>query len=258
MLKFLILGEILTIIESDIIFLTAKFNYLLKIANKNYKFKDFSWKFQTKENKISKILMSLALLIPGINLLIAIFKSKEIKNYPLDIAENSELIIPMTENEKETYQKLNNKIAKIIFLKHLTKQIKSEENNYPKVISLYQEELKPLNYTLNEVKRLNSVTNCSYRLGRINGKNIAIIGIPNPQEIISKIEIPTEEGNMIYNYIPISEIEAEGQVFSVYPFNNSNKEFQEIIEDIKAKRIPFLPIIDLDREDISLTRVRKK
>lgn len=143
--------------------------------------------------------------------------------------EIKKCLIPMPEPEKEKYAHLTNKFLKLKW---------ATFTDY-KLTSLCYEKLMPLNYTLDEVKRLNEATTYSYRIGISNGKNIAIIGIPNPNGVIKRIRSKEDNYNTIHMYENITEQEAKKLTFTVYPFTmykETQSEVEKVIQKIKQDR----------------------
>ena len=98
----------------------------------------------------------------------------------------------------------------------------------------------PLDYTLDEVKRLNEATTYSYRIGKIDGKNVAVIGIPNPDSPVSKIQFKAEDYKITHTYEKMTEEEAQDKTFIVYPFTtheDTQADVNKIIKEIKQSRI---------------------
>ncbi len=113
-------------------------------------------------------------------------------------------------------------------------------------ITLFNEPL-PLDYTLDEVKELNELlTTYSYRIGKIDGKNIAIIGVKETDDspIITRIKFTNEDYNITHTYENMTEEEAQYKTFTVYPLTTAyslpqvaNSEIQKAMEYIEQSRI---------------------
>lgn len=247
-----IIGELASITITQIIELNTEINSLLEIAKNGYKID--KKKFEEEKNKLTKeknLLDTILLYIPGINILHAEIKhiiSKKTIFNP-DNPEIQKILVPMTDKEKEQYAKIKEKSQKIIFIAFcMEKNNKEDEllfiNKHPLIIKKYSqitldyEPLLPLAYTLDEVKKLNTATTYSYRIGRIDGRNVAIIGIPNSQIQVNSIEFKTNEYSATYDYEEMSEEQAQNTTFIVYPYSTYKKEeVQEAIEEIRRNRI---------------------
>ena len=251
-----IFGELGTIAGSFYIMINGTINYMLEIAKKGYKFKKNELEEYINNNKNKEqangfeIALRLVLfLIPGVNLLNAIINSHKMKTIILNDPTIKEFLIPMTDKEKEQYSKMKGKIEKLKFTSVISGKENDDEEffgfigNQAIVVdhgltSIYNEKLLPLDYTLDEVKELNEATTYSYRIGTIGGKNIAIIGIPNPDSPVKRIQFKSEDYKMTHTYNIMTEEEAQDKKFIVYPYTTHNEEeVQKIIEKIKQDRI---------------------
>lgn len=242
-----IVGELASIIGSVAIYLNASFNSILEISNNGYKIeksvldklkkKQFEEKKQ-KSNLADKILETVLLLVPGVNLINASIKSAKVKKMVMNDQEIKENIVPMTEEEKEQYAKMEGKIQKLMFTAFIESKETDEEflgfnGKRPIVIDqgltfLDYEKLMPLNYTLNEVKRLNEAT----------GEKIV-----NFNQLLSiytrHLFAPTSEINEILNFIT----KGEKDIDLVY----------DLIKKYIDNKYPFLSKIDIT--DLNINNV---
>lgn len=251
-----IFGELGTIAGSFYIMINGMINPMLEIVKKGYKFKkneldEYLNNNNNKEkaNGFEIALVLVLFLIPGVNLLNAVIKSHKMKTIILNDPTIKKFLIPMTDKEKEQYSKMKGTIEKLKFTAVISGKINDDEEffgfigNQAIVVdhgltSIYNEKLLPLDYTLDEVKELNEATTYSYRIGTIGGKNIAIIGIPNPDSPVKRIQFKSENYKMTHTYNIMTEKEAQDKKFIVYPYTTHNEEeVQKIIEKIKQDRI---------------------
>ena len=252
-----IVGELATVIGSVAIYLNACFNSILEISKNGYKVEingldEFQKKHvegkKQKSNLANKILRAPLLLIPGVNLINASIKGAKVKKTVMNDPQIKEAIVPMTEEEKEQYAKMKGKFEKLMFTAFTASKETDEEflgfnGKRPIVIDqgltfLDCEKLMPLNYTLNEVKRLNEATTCSYRIGKIDDKNVAIIGIPNSNYTVNKIKLKAEGYKISHTYEKMTEEEAKDKTFTVYPFmSETDENVQKVVDEIKQSRI---------------------
>ena len=250
-----IIGEFGTIAGSFYIMINGTINSMLEIAKKGYKYKKneldeyLNNNNKEKANRFEIALRLVLFLIPGVNLLNAIINSHKIKTIMLNDPTIKKFLIPMTDKEKEQYSKMKGKIEKLKFTSVISGKENDDEEffgfigNQAIVVdhgltSIYYEKLLPLDYTLDEVKELNEATTYSYRIGTIGGKNIAIIGIPNPDSPVKRIQFKSEDYKMTHTYNIMTEEEAQDKKFIVYPYTTHNEEeVQKIIEKIKQDRI---------------------
>lgn len=254
-----IVGEITTVIGSVAIAFNAGLDSVLEISKNGYKIDknvlDELQKKQTEEKKqktnlANRVLGTILLLVPGVNLINVSIKGVKLKKSLMNDPQIKEAIVPMTEKEKEQYAKMEGKLQKLTFTAFTTAKENEEEilgfiGKRPIVVdhgltSLYYEELMPLGYTLAEVKRLNEATSYSYRIGKIDGKNVAVIGIPNPDSPVSRIQFKAEDYKITHTYEKITEEEAQDKTFIVYPFtihDDTQADVEKVIKEMKQSRI---------------------
>lgn len=261
-----IVGELATVIGSVVITLNAGLDSILEISKNGYKIeKSVLDEFQKKQaeekkqksNLANKILGTVLLLVPGINLINASVKGAKVKKSVMNDPQIKEAIVPMTEEEKEQYAKMEGKLQKLTFTAFTASKENEEEffgfiGKRPIVVdhgltSLYYEPLMSLDYTLDEVKRLNEATTYSYRIGKIGDKNVAIIGIPNPDSPVSRIQLKSEDYKITHTYEKMTEEEAQDKTFTVYPFmSETDEKVQEVVEEIKQSRIDLATKANLE------------
>ncbi len=252
-----IVGELATVVGSVAITLNGVLDSVLEISKNGYKIdksvldeyeKRQAEQKKEKTNGLKKALGVVLLFVPGVNLLRAGIANIKMKKSVMNDPQIKEALIPMTDREKEQYAKMEGKMQKLTFTAFTTAKENEEEffgfvGKRAIVVdhgltSLYYEELTPLAYTLDEVKKLNEATTYSYRLGKIDGKNVAIIGIPNPDSPVSRIQFKSEDYKITHAYDKMTEEEAQDKTFIVYPFTTHNEEeVQKVIEKIKQFRI---------------------
>lgn len=254
-----IVGELATVIGSVAITLNAGLDSVLEISKNGYKIDanvlDEVQKKQAKEKKqkanlSNRVLGTLLLLVPGVNLINASIKGAKCKKSIMNDPQIQESIVPMTEKEKEQYAKMEGKLQKLTFTAFTSSKENEEEffgfiGKRPivvdhRLITLFYEELMPLDYTLDEVKMLNEATTYSYRIGKIDGKNVAVIGIPNPNSPVSRIQFKAEHYKITHTYEKMAEEEAQDKTFIVYPFTtheDTQAEVEKVVQKIKQSRI---------------------
>lgn len=254
-----IVGELATVVGSVAISFNGAVNSVLEISKNGYKIDksvlDEYQKRQAEEKKektngIKRALGVALLFVPGVNLLRATITNVKMKKSVMNDPQIKEALIPMTDKEKEQYAKMEGKMQKLMFTAFTTAKENEEEffgfvGKRPIVVdhgltSLYYEELMPLAYTLDEVKKLNEATTYSYRIGKIDGKNVAIIGIPNPNSPVSRIQFKAENYKITHTYEKMTEEEAQDKTFTVYPFtthDDTQADVEKVIQEIKQSRI---------------------
>lgn len=254
-----IVGEIASVVGSLALTIDGSIKMTLEMSNMGYKVSKKYWneyqkgKAAARKEKKSRIKGTLGLLlffIPGFNLIQAgliNLKAKRSVRKEIESSELKDALVPMTEEEKEQYKRLKSRKEKLAFTSFIMDKKDSEEflgveGEYlivgtNGVISLDKEALMPLDYTLEEVKKLNAATTFSYRIGKLDDENVAIIGIPNPEYIVRKVERKEESYRVSHTFKEISEEEASRVTFTVYQFNSRNAEkVQEVVEELQKSR----------------------
>ena len=254
-----IIGEVGTIIGSYLLQVRGNDDLLLEILDNGYKLKlneiDANWyqnnniQEEFSEDKFNRILSMLLLLIPGFNIVISIASNKYLKNSVMNSFYARDIITPMTIAEQEQYSKLKNRKEKLSFADLISyenmdgKEFLGMYGDAPiivdnELVHLEFEKL-PLAYTLDEVKELNAINDTNYKIGLLDGRPTAIIGITDYDLSISRVRLKRENYDMIHDYESISEEEAKDKVFAVYPFEKDFEEdisLQERYEEIKKAR----------------------
>ena len=245
-----IVGELITVIGSVAITIHFIIDSVLEIPNNGYKLdKDLLDEKKAKEktqkpNSTKMALTTMLLLAPGINLIYTSIKGVKLKKSIMKDPEMKKYLIPMPEIEKEKYAQLKSKFWKLKWATFA---------DY-KLTSLCYEKLMSLDYTLDEVKRLNEATTYSYRIGKMDGKNIAIIGIPNPNGTIKRIRSKEDNYNTIHMYENMTEEEAKNKTFTVYPFTiyeETQSEVEKVVQEIKQSRIDRAVKANLEEREAS-------
>ena len=250
-------GEIASIIGSSIISVKSITDPILNLQKKGYKldpgamqrFKEKGENEKAEMTNFQKAKSIITFLLPGINLLSATVNYYVIKKQFETDPKLTCAITKMTDKEKELYSQLENNFQRIGFF--ATKSLEEDNErelfgfagNRPIVVdhglsSLYSDELEPIGYTLDDVKRLNDVYGYSYRIGTIDGKNVAVIGIPNPNSPFSRVSFRNDKPNKHHDYVKMTEEEAQDKSFAVYDFyENKKEEINKVIDEIKKERI---------------------
>lgn len=251
--------ELATVLGTIAITINGSANSILEIFKNGYKIdKEVLDEYQKKQaeakkekNTVSKkVLRTILLFVPGVNMLRAGISSVNMKKAIMNDPQIKEVLVPMTDQEKEQYAKMKGKLQKLVFTaftygkEHEEKECCGFVGNRLIVVdhgltSLYYKELPLLEYTLDEVKKLNEATTFSYRIGTIDGRNVAIIGIPNPNSSIDRIQFKSEDYKITYDYTKMTEETAKDKKFVVYPFYQEfekDEKVQECYEKIKIRR----------------------
>lgn len=246
----LLIIEIITISGSMVIKIKGIIDSVLEIANKGYKISNNKLNELLKEPKDStfkKKLNKILLFIPGLNLIASKITSINSKKKIFNRAKEKKLLIKMTEEELKQYNTLQNKSSKFVYVTTISslkedEKVKVIDNKLAIVktkglISLDYDRLLPLSYTLEEVKKLNNVTKMNYKLGKINGINVAIIGIPNPNILINKVQFKSENYKNKYAFNQLDYEENKDNRFIIYPYTDKfDNDLENCIEKIRYNR----------------------
>ena len=230
-------------------------NLLMTLHGSGYKIKKGKEKELLKkmedilEVSIPKsLLLFLLHILPGINILSEITIAEMCKNKVLNNTEIRKYITPMTREENEQYDTLNNDYEKKGYINYLMEKEDDDKtkivliNGIPTIVNLsvtpiLNERLLPLAYTEEEIKLLNKVTNEKYELGKINGTNTAIVGYPKEGEKINKVSFKDDNFNKSYIFEPLKEEEKDTFIVYPYEYNNELKErYDKVIEEISKRR----------------------
>ncbi len=119
--------EVATVIGTITIRVKGSLDVMLEISKNGYKIdkrKMEEYKIAKKEdnksNPMNKVLGTIVLLTPGVNLLTAHMKNVKAKKEIMNNQIIKDALIPMTEEEKEQYANLNSKWEKLAFASFVT------------------------------------------------------------------------------------------------------------------------------------------
>lgn len=251
-----VVGELLTIIGSTIIGVKVSTDLMIEISNRGYKIAkedleayEGKYKNTSDISTFKKIVGNIIFFTPGVNMIVTAINGNKLKKAMLEDEEIKALLIPMTEEEKEQFKKAKTYFEKLVIT--AVNVDKKEDEEYVGMIggkvftvdhglsSIMYDELTPLAYTLDEVKKLNDATTYSYRIGKLDGKNVAIVGIPNPDSPMKRIQLKKEDYKITHDYEIMSEEEAKDKTFIVYPFkydDDIKEKLDKAIDEIIASR----------------------
>ena len=253
-----ILIELATILASVGIHLGGAFADILKVSKEGYKvdekkLEDIRKKVNNakKSSPLRDALTGALIFIPGLNILWAIVKSIYDRSTIIRELKKADALIPMTEDEKESYSELTRLKDKIAFTMFTAVKEHEEERfvmvsgghifcTDPGLRTIKQNRLDPNGFTLDEVKKLNDITGTTYRLGRIDNENTAFIGIPQNDTQFKRIEFDSEDRKITHDYISMTEEEAKDKTFIVYPYrtdDETNKKLEEAVKEIEKARL---------------------
>lgn len=252
-----IAAEIATIAGTIAISANGVIDFILEIAKNGYKIDqkviDEIKKNQNEEKKnnssnLGKMLNCIVMLIPGVNLLKAAVISNKLKRSVMNNPQLREAMVPMTDLEKEQFAKLKTRKQKLMFTAFMSDELSQEKSflgiygENPVIVDselelLYHEELESLGYTLDEVKKLNEATHYSYKIGKMDDRNVAIIGVPNPDKQFSRVKLRKEDYKINHSYETMTDEEAQNAKFAVYPFIVEEEEvLRKAVDEIKQSR----------------------
>lgn len=206
-----LLIEFITVISSYLINLNSNLDKMLSLSKQGYKidydtYEKYLHNSVLEEDK-NKIINTILLLIPGINLLKSLSNKYKVLNEKDPIIEENK--IPMSEKEIKEYNNLKNKYQRMFYSLFMYIEDTNEKDLVfdglqPVIIDncllKLKEQLFPLSYSLDEVLKLNNLTNYSYRLGFVDNINTAIIGIPNGEYNLARIHYSFEDEFVTHDF----------------------------------------------------------
>ena len=259
--------EAVSIISASIININSSYEDILELPKSGYKIDYDTYEKYINEvvsNNKKQNLKKGLLLIPGVNVICSFINKAKNKNSFVNEPLIKENKILMTDKEKERFNSLENKYQKILYTMFMIIEDTEErdlsfDGLQPVIVDncllKLNNQLLPLAYSLDEVKKLNEVTNYSYRLGQIDGVNTAIIGIPNQEYQVKRINYNFDENNETHNFVSMNDDEALNKTFVVYLFNENEemvKKVDEMIDVIRNKRSDNKRYHAINFDDVSL------
>ncbi len=271
--------ELISVASSYFININSGAEAVLELTKNGYKidydtYEKYIEKVSKEFNK-NKYFKILLLLLPGINIINAFINKNKYKKDMVNDRLIRESKVPMTDKEIEQFNNIKYKYNQLLYTLFLFTNTNEEkelifDGIQPIIIDncllKLEEKLLPLAYTLEEVMYLNNLTNNSYRLGKVDGVNTAIIGIPNSQYKVLRVNYDFENELETHDFNEISLEEAKDKTFIVYLFN-PNPVIKEKVDngiiDIQNKRDSKRKVVSRI-DNLSLTnnyvlkRIRKK
>lgn len=248
-----IVGELVTIMVTNMIIKHGYNNCFIKIYDKGFKY-DFSlldnFVENHKKSKKSKSINNILLLIPIYNIIYASIQMQKMNKEYFDSDEVQSVIVPLNSYEEAIYNRAKNKKEKLAFAKEITynqndqHEFISDANDLAKYLDfsclhfcfVLEEPIFPLAYTYEEVKEFINAVGGDYIIGKAGSRIIAVIGITDPFfREVSWVQFANDETT--YGIEFLSEQEAKDKTFLIYPFTASkDKEIANVVEEIKRKR----------------------
>lgn len=248
--------EGITVGGSLLIGINAFSDIMIKILDKGYRIdQDKLCKItddidEKKSSALVSTINQILLFIPGVNLINAHFKGKRYVKTVINDPNINAALVPLTDYEKELYSAQKTKSDKIAFFGAVSN--KSNENqefvgysdDKPVFIEkgvciLDYNPLPYMSYTYDEVMKLASSTSFSaYKLGKLEGRNVAIIAFDVDDPTFERVRIqntPYPREDVFYE---MSDEEAKNQRFVVFPYIDEmenieplEKAYNEIVEE---------------------------
>ncbi|MCM1052860.1 MAG: hypothetical protein NC483_02650 [Ruminococcus sp.] len=209
--------ELVTIMYSESIYVKHVLKAIPEIIEKGYRINEEVWieLIEKRASVIKTVLRMFLKLFPGVNLISAEIKGILDQKRMFRYFEENDALIPMTDKEKENYSKLRtDKERERFAVVNFKKKIMPDHDS----INLLDDKLLLHDCSFEEVKRLNEFTSYQYRIGKIDGEYVAIIGIPSFMFEINQIRFESENYRTIHLYEDITEEESKGKVFTVYGY----------------------------------------
>ena len=167
-------------------------------------------------------------LIPGVNVVAAYRAGKKHAEIFLDFMEKDGAVRPLTDSEKEEYRNAGAR-EKVRAALMFSLEDKMVVNGKP---------LEEIGYSIDDVERLSKVTdNHNYRIGTVDGKNVAVVGVS-------------------VNFEEMSYEDAQNKSFVVYPFRQKDDLLQALNSEVQAIKDERLnmgsAVSDLEISDAAL------
>lgn len=251
---------LLSIIGTGVIHFSSVVNLALYLSKKGFKIdkkvmdemdKELKEEGKKEISELKRIVGAFLFFMPIINMLYAAIKVHFDRKAVIDELKKRNGLFPMTEKEKKDYSEFKRTKDKLLYTVVNTMKENEEEEyigSFGKnilvgdsgLMKIHSNRIEDLDYTLDDVKRLNEVVDGNYRLGKINNDYIAIIGIGNREIEIKRIQFSSEDYRITHNYDLLTEEEAKDKIFTVYADFLSNEEkekLDQVIEEIKEERL---------------------
>jgi hypothetical protein len=254
-----VLAELLSMGFTGVVNVINVLNVVIDIAEDGYvlnrdkvmEVKENNKWIKNKEDKVINKLKTISFFIPVVNILVAALDNIGLKDRIIKEYKANDVLVELSEKDIEYFKSLKTKMQKILYITAQYDKKDGQEvigfmGNTPLVVvdhdlsRLNYEKLLPLDYTLNEVKLLNNLTGYSYRAGTIDDENVAVIGIPNPNSTLKRVEYPNDNFITAHKYVKMDLEEAKDKTFTVYPFTYDGeikRNLDVAVEEIKQKRL---------------------
>lgn len=250
--------KILSSIAGSIIYDLAEKGYTIKISSLG----EYIRKRNEKESNLKKKMRKISLFLPIVNIAVLYNYGKKVEKDVLNSSEIKEKLISLSENQKQKLNQAKNITQKKLLCLDYQNNINDDyvytsgetivkDNYYLKYKSL------PLTYSLEEIKKLNRVTNNFYRIGHVEGSYVAIIGVPYEKYSDNLGRIIIQKGKNELSFSPfyhLTEEEVNDQKFIVYPYMNElsdDKILQNCHNEIIKNRYNDIDFYE-DKEDCYL------
>lgn len=262
---FLVAGEVASIIVTLRLSQKVFTDIILEVGKHGYKFdkKICSLSLNKQEKsldgdnhqsgaptatKTKKGMGSALLFIPVVNIIGVQLMRRKIKKDVMSYTELSDFILPMNDNEKSEYSKLKNNSDRLAFSFFIMSHdlgnaefagysdgnLKIHDRN---IVLTAEQRLEPLAYTLDEVKKLNRITNYSYKLGTLNGINTAIIGVQDLSLVANKIKLISNYSLTENEFVEMNDEDGKDKTFIVYSvLDECHDKMQNGIDEIISRR----------------------
>ncbi|MBR2712358.1 MAG: hypothetical protein IKE73_01480 [Bacilli bacterium] len=250
-----IIGEIYSIYKTKKIDDNSYDDAIIAISENGYKLDYNKYLELNEEKNLSETDICdnkrniLTTIIPGLNILFALKRRKKIINSFMENEVISKSLVKLTKEEQELYSSLDNKLSKYCYtMFNITKKYDEEEfidfdNNIDPDIYSYDfgrqeingDVLLPISYTLDDIKEINDSSSGKYKIGNMNGVNVAIVGIDDDSKKFKRLSFKRDNYEEVYDFKEMDEEEAKDKRFVVYPFIEKD-EYDKVIDDIIKKR----------------------
>lgn len=238
MLLYLLLLESVSIYTSLFINIKSYYKLLGKVVKKGYKIDMEKIKKvddKTTPTKKDKIINTILLLLPGINIINSLIKSNKRVNESFKDEDFISSLVPLDEEELKLSKTLTNDFQRAMLCASASTkeedniEVVGFEDNEPimvknvrpsiknKTCNLVKYPVPHMSYTYDEVVKLNNSTHGICKCGNADGRSVAIIGLKDDTDF-NKISFNQNEYSLNSSFVEYSNEEAMKHKYVVYPY----------------------------------------
>lgn len=252
----IILAEIASVVGTFVITFNTLIDSILEIPKNGYKIDKkvidkYSEKHSMekyKDSRIKKIINTICLFIPGVNLIRAGIGYHKAKKIIMNDPNIVSATVRMTEEEVQQFESLKGKIEKMGFVAAMSvndekPKIFGFSNNLPVVlkdglIRIHKDEVMPLDLTYDEVLELSSAAGGYCKTGLLdNSIPVAFIAVPSIDCNFDKVQFSFEDYKNTHNFMESDDfIDPTFRVYQVIDNLKISSSIGSAISNIQRRR----------------------